>query len=125
MAQLGRVFLVLLLGAGALGAWAAYRIQEQGATDEQRAADVIVVLGAAQYGGRPSPVLEARIGHAVDLYEAGVAPLLIVTGGKAAGDRTTEAEAARAWAVEHGVPDSAIVAEDQGRTTLESLKRSP
>ncbi len=122
MAQLGRAFLVLLLAVGALGVWATYRIQEQGATDEQRAADAIVVLGAAQYDGRPSPVLEARLGHAVDLYRAGVAPLLIVTGGKAAGDRTTEAEAARAWALQQGVPDSAILAEDQGRTTLESLE---
>lgn len=122
MSQLGRAILVALVATTAIGAWATYRIQEQGATDEQRAADAIVVLGAAQYDGRPSPVLEARISHAVDLYDAGVAPLLIVTGGKAVGDRTTEASAARAWAEQHGVPASAILAEDRGRTTLESLE---
>ena len=81
-----------------------------------------MVLGAAQYNGRPSPVLEARLSHAVELYRAGVAPILIVTGGKAAGDRTTEAAASRAWAEEHGVPPSAILAEDRGRSTLESLE---
>ena len=73
-----------------------------------------MVLGAAQYDGTPSPVLEARVRHAVELYKAGIAPILIVTGGKASGDRTTEAAAARAWAEAHGVPASAILAEDQG-----------
>ncbi len=119
---------VARLAFAALGAmvfvvgWAGFRIQEQGELDERRPADAIVVLGAAQYNGRPSPVLEARVRHAVDLFDAGVAPLLIVTGGKASGDRTTEASAARAWAVAHGVPAAAILSEDQGRTTLESLE---
>lgn len=117
-----QILLAGLLGAVLLTGWGAYRIQEQGGRDEQRQADVIVVLGAAQYNGRPSPVLEARLRHAVGLYQAGVAPVLIVTGGKLAGDQTTEAEAARAWAEEHGVPASAILAEDLGRTTLESLE---
>ncbi len=117
-----RVLISGLLGVALVAAWAGFRIQQQGSSDEQRPADAIVVLGAAQYDGRPSPVLEARISHAVDLYAAGVAPLLIVTGGKAVGDRTTEASAARAWAEDHGVPASAILAEDRGRTTLESLE---
>ncbi len=117
-----RVLISGLLGVALVAAWAGFRIQQQGSSDEQRPADAIVVLGAAQYNGRPSPVLEARISHAVDLYAAGVAPLLIVTGGKAVGDRTTEASAARAWAEDHGVPASAILAEDRGRTTLESLE---
>ncbi|MBF8289215.1 MAG: hypothetical protein HW391_183 [Chloroflexi bacterium] len=81
-----------------------------------------MILGAAQYDGRPSPVLEARLEHAVALYQAGIAPLLVVTGGKATGDRTTEAAAARAWAIDHGVPAEAILAEDRGRTTLESIE---
>ncbi|MES2210716.1 MAG: YdcF family protein [Chloroflexota bacterium] len=122
MSHLVRILLAVLLGATLVAGWTVFRIEEQGARDEQRRADAIVVLGAAQYNGRPSPVLEARLRHAVDLYGAGVAPLLIVTGGKAAGDRTTEASAARAWAVEHGVPASVILAEDRGRTTLESLE---
>lgn len=122
MSSAGRVLISGLLGVVLVAAWTGFRIQQQGSSDEQRPADVIVVLGAAQYNGRPSPVLEARISHAVDLYAAGVAPLLIVTGGKAVGDRTTEASAARAWAEDHGVPASAILAEDRGRTTLESLE---
>ena len=122
MSSAGRLLISGLLGVALVAAWTGFRIQQQGSSDEQRPADAIVVLGAAQYNGLPSPVLEARISHAVDLYASGVAPLLIVTGGKAVGDRTTEASAARAWAEEHGVPASAILAEDRGRTTLESLE---
>jgi len=101
--------------------YAAFRVIQQGDRDEQRVADAIVVLGAAQYDGRPSPVFKARLEHAVGLYEAGVAPLLVVTGGKATGDRTTEAAVAREYAEAHDVPASAIIGEDQGRNTLESL----
>jgi uncharacterized SAM-binding protein YcdF (DUF218 family) len=80
-----------------------------------------VVLGAAQYNGRPSPVYEARLRHAVALFKAGVAPVLVVTGGKQPGDETTEAAAGRAYALRAGVPDSAILVEDESRTTLQSL----
>ena len=119
--------LLVRLGGGAVLAcalvavFATFRIWDQGDRDERRNADAIVVLGAAQYDGRPSPVLEARLAHAVDLYEAGIAPIVVVTGGKAAGDRTTEAAAARAYAAANGVPEAAILAEDRGRTTVESL----
>jgi uncharacterized SAM-binding protein YcdF (DUF218 family) len=113
--------LVLGLGAVALIGFATFRIWETGARDERRAAGAIVVLGAAQYDGRPSPVFEARLEHAVSLYHDGLAPLLIVTGGKRPGDRITEAETARRYAVGHGVPDAAIVLEDRGRSTRESL----
>ncbi|HEY0444024.1 MAG TPA: YdcF family protein [Candidatus Limnocylindrales bacterium] len=116
---------LVLLGACGIVVLAAYttlRIWEQGERDEQRPADAIVVLGAAQYDGRPSPVFKARLDHAVSLYQTGVAPVFIVTGGKAAGDRTTEAAVARAFAIDHGVPASAILVEDRGRTTLESMR---
>ncbi|MEO8208806.1 MAG: YdcF family protein [Chloroflexota bacterium] len=122
MTNTPRVLLSVLLAVSAIAGWATFRIQEQGSTDERRHAGAIVVLGAAQYNGRPSPVFEARISHAVDLYRAGFAPLLIVTGGKATGDLTTEASAARAWAISRGVPSAAILSEDAGRTTLESLE---
>jgi uncharacterized SAM-binding protein YcdF (DUF218 family) len=102
--------------------YAAFRIVQQGDRDEQRPVDAIVVLGAAQYDGRPSPVFKARLQHAVGLYEAGVAPLLVVTGGKADGDRTTEAAVAREYAEAHAVPTAAIIGEDRGRNTLESLQ---
>lgn len=115
LAVLGTAALVLVAG------YATYRIWEQGDRDEQRPADAIVVLGAAQYDGRPSPVFAARLDHAVSLYLSGVAPVLVVTGGKAEGDRTTEAAAARRFAIERGVDPDDILVEDRGRTTLESM----
>jgi len=117
-----RLTLVAGIGAVAVVGLASYRIWDQGERDEQRPADAIVVLGAAQYDGRPSPVLRARLDHAVALHLAGLAPHLIVTGGMAAGDWTTEAAVAREYAILHGVPAEAVLMEDQGRTTLESLR---
>jgi uncharacterized SAM-binding protein YcdF (DUF218 family) len=117
-----QVLLVALAGAALLVAYAAYRIGAQGDRDEARPADAIVVLGAAQFNGQPSSVFEARLQHAVELWKAGLAPYLIVTGGKLPADRTTEAAAARAWAIAHGVPEEAILGEDRGRNTLESLE---
>ena len=101
--------------------YATFRVWQQGQRDDRQQADAIVVMGAAQYDGRPSPLFAARLDHAVELYRAGVAPRLVVTGGKAVGDRTTEAASARAYAVAHGVPADAILVEDQSRTTLESI----
>lgn len=112
----------LLVGTALVAAFTTFRIWDQGARDEARTSDAIVVLGAAQYNGTPSRIYEARLDHAVDLYEAGVAPVLVVTGGKAEGDVTTEAEAGRTYALARGVPEVAILAEDEGRTTLESLE---
>jgi uncharacterized SAM-binding protein YcdF (DUF218 family) len=120
--DLARIGVVIVAGSVLLGGYATYRIWEQGARDEQRPAGAIVVMGAAQYDGRPSPVFAARLDHAVSLYLSGLAPYLVVTGGKQAGDRTTEAETARAYAVARGVPESAILMEGGGRTTLESLR---
>ncbi len=105
----------------ALAGYATYRIWTQGYTDEARPADAVVVLGAAQYDGTPSPVFRARIDHAVALWKSGLAPWFVVTGGGAAGDRTTEAAAARAYAMSRGVPASAIIGESSGTTTLTSL----
>jgi uncharacterized SAM-binding protein YcdF (DUF218 family) len=91
--------------------------------DEARSASAIVVLGAAQYDGRPSPVLKARLDHALSLWERRLAPHLLLTGGMGDGDTTSEAAVGRRYAVRHGVPDSVIFVETQGRTTNESLKR--
>jgi len=112
---------VVAIGAILLVLFATYRIWEQGARDEVRPAGAIVVLGAAQYDGRPSPVLAARLDHAIELYEEGYAPLLVVTGGKQSGDRLTEAETAREYALARGVPDDAILMEGGGRSTQQSL----
>jgi uncharacterized SAM-binding protein YcdF (DUF218 family) len=92
-----------------------------GGRDGARASDAIVVLGAAQYVGRPSPVLRARLDHALGLWQRGLAPRLIFTGGMGAGDTTSEAAVSRVYAMRHGVPDTAILLENEGRTTRESL----
>lgn len=111
-----------LVGGLIVGGYATFRIWEQGGRDEVRPADAIVILGAAQYDGTPSPVYRARLEHAVRLWQQGWAPLLVVTGGKREGDRTTEAAVGRAFALALDVPDRAILSEDQGRNTLESLR---
>jgi uncharacterized SAM-binding protein YcdF (DUF218 family) len=92
--------------------------------DEARPSDAIVVLGAAQYDGRPSRVLAARLDHAYDLYRADIAPVIVVTGGRQAGDRYTEATAAATYLHERGVPDDAILRETTGRSSWESLQAS-
>jgi uncharacterized SAM-binding protein YcdF (DUF218 family) len=120
--ELVRVLAAIVIGSSAMLVYTAYRIQDQGARDEARPADAIVVLGAAQFNGVASGVFAARLDHAVDLFKRGVAPWLIVTGGKQPGDRTTEAATARSYARAHGVPSDRILMEDKGRTTLESLQ---
>jgi uncharacterized SAM-binding protein YcdF (DUF218 family) len=117
-----RVVLIGIVVLIAVAGYAAYRIWDQAGRDERRAVDAIVVMGAAQYDGRPSPLFAARLDHAIALYHEGVAPRLIVTGGKREGDRTTEAASARAYAMNHGVPAEAILAEDGSRTTLQSIR---
>jgi uncharacterized SAM-binding protein YcdF (DUF218 family) len=92
-----------------------------GHRDEARPATAIVVLGAAQYEGRPSPVLRARLDHALVLWNRGIAPRLILTGGRGAGDTTSEAEAGKRYVMRRGVPEAAISLETNGRTTSESL----
>lgn len=93
-----------------------------GRRNEARKSDAIVVLGAAHYDGRPSPVLKARLDHAVRLYERGVAPVIIMTGGTAPGDTVSEAVVSRRYAVRQGVPAAAILTEREGLTTLESMR---
>ena len=111
-----------LIAAVAVIAYAVFRINAQGDVDERRPADAIVVLGAAQFNGTPGGVFEARLQHAVQLYKDHVADYLVVTGGKLPADRTTEAATARAWAIANGVPPDAILGENTGRNTLESME---
>lgn len=93
-----------------------------GRRSETPKSDAIVVLGAAQYDGRPSPVLKARLDHAISLYERGVAPVIIMTGGQAPGDTVSEAVVSRRYAMRHGVPAAAILTERGGMTTVESMQ---
>jgi len=108
------VFTVWIVSAAAVLIWSA--------RDEARPAQAIVVLGAAQYAGKPSPVLRARLDHALDLWKRHLASLLILTGGTGAGDTTSEAAVGRTYARKRGVPDSAILVENAGRTTSESMR---
>jgi len=106
---------VLYLGVTFVQVWQASR------SDGARKADAIVVLGAAQYNGTPSPALQNRLDHALDLYERGLAPVIVVTGGRQDGDRFTEATTGYNYLRDHGVPDAAIRKEVQGHTTYESV----
>lgn len=103
-----------LLSLSAVVGWAAW--------DRSQPGEAIVVLGAAQYAGRPSPVLRARLDHAIELWGRGLAPRMILTGGVGDGDTTSEAAVSRRYVMRHGVPDTAILMEAQGRTTQESLR---
>lgn len=106
---------VLYLGGTFLQVWQASR------SDGARKADAIVVLGAAQYNGNASPALRNRLDHALELYEQGLAPVIVVTGGRQEGDRYTEATVGYNYLRDHGVPDDAIRKEVQGHTTYESV----
>jgi uncharacterized SAM-binding protein YcdF (DUF218 family) len=107
---------VLLVGSTAAAIWWTAR------QDSRPASDAIVVLGSAQYNGVPSSIFEARLEHAIRLYEAGVAPVVVTVGGKAAGDQFTEAEAGRDYLAAAGVPGDALLAVEQGVDTLESMR---
>lgn len=107
--------IVLYFGITFVQVWMASR---SGSPEEAQA---IVVLGAAQYDGQPSPVLKARLDHAIELFGDGVAPVLVVTGGNQPGDRYTEASAAASYLIHAGVPESALRLESQGSSSWESL----
>lgn len=115
------VALVALLGLGltALAVWRAAHTDDASRVEH---ADVILVLGAAQYDGDPSPVFEGRLEHAALLYREDRAATVLVLGGGAPGDTSTEADAGREWLIEAGVPTDAVVALPVGTTTLESLR---
>src|SRR3989442_1136950 len=97
------------------------RIERQSQRDEAQAADVILVLGAAEYRGRPSPVLRARLDHALELYKKKMAPILITTGGAGGDPDYTEGGVGRSYLIEHDVPSEAIIVEPEGETTAHSI----
>lgn len=114
------IFLVLVL-AGMAYTVALGMVLVTSQVDQRRPVDAIVVLGAAQYNGRPSPVLKARLDHALGLYREGAAPLVIVAGGVGRGDTISEAEVGRRYLVARGVPADSVVAQREGRTTMASM----
>ena len=103
-------------------AFSFWQVWSTGRSDEARPVDAIVVMGAAQYDGRPSPQLAARLDQVVELWPDGLAPIVVVTGGNQPGDRFTEADASAAYLIEKGIPPDAIVLEGDGSTTWESLR---
>jgi uncharacterized SAM-binding protein YcdF (DUF218 family) len=98
----------------------AREIQQESLLDEAQPADAIIVLGAAEYRGRPSPVLEARLNHALYLYHKGLAQRILTTGGSGGDPTFTEGEVARAYLSKHGVPSEAIMVESEGESTVYS-----
>jgi uncharacterized SAM-binding protein YcdF (DUF218 family) len=96
-------------------------IVDAGRRDDAQLADAIVVLGAAQYEGRPSPVLKARLDHAAALWARGIAPRMIVTGGRGVGDTTSEAAVGMRYLVQRGVPSDSISMDTVGLTTSQSM----
>lgn len=99
-----------------------FRVWQVARTDDRTRADIVVVLGAAQYDGRPSSILEARLEHAARLYQQQVAPVVVTVGGRRAGDNFTEAEAGRMYLLDEGLPASAVQAVETGGDTLSSLR---
>jgi uncharacterized SAM-binding protein YcdF (DUF218 family) len=99
----------------------AREIQQESLVNEAQPADAIIVLGAAEYRGRPSPVLEARLNHALILYLKGLAPRVITTGGAGGDPVFTEGSVGRAYLTQHGVPPEAVVVEREGESTAQSV----
>lgn len=101
-------------------AYLSARIGRQSTRDEAQPADVILVLGAAEYRGRPSPVLKARLDHALELYDRKLAPLIMTTGGAGGDPVFTEGTVGRSYLTSHGVPDEAVIVESEGESTVQS-----
>lgn len=117
------------LGLAALAALASFlaltavRIAHEGSLQEVHTADAIVVFGAAEYAGRPSPVLRARLDHAFDLFRKGIAPVVITTGGAASDPKFSEGGVGRDYLQHRGIPERSLIAETQGSDTAQSAVR--
>jgi len=118
--------LVLFLGLAGVSIgwcrWVYVQIEKYADEDEAAPSDAIAVFGAAEYDGRPSPVLRARLDHALDLYNHGIAPLIITLGGWG-GDDYSEGSVGRQYLMSRGVPEQNIIAETQSRNTEDSARR--
>lgn len=116
------LLLVLFAGSAAWWIWVYLQIQRFASQDLARTSDAIVVFGAAEYDGRPSPVYRARLDHALALYRRGIAPLVVTLGGDG-GDEYSEGGVGREYLMAQGVPEAAIIAETHSRSTAESVQR--
>jgi uncharacterized SAM-binding protein YcdF (DUF218 family) len=120
MSGLKRALLAVIGVAVAYSALVYVQVWRQANRDEAARADAIVVFGAAEYRGSPSPVLKARLDHTLNLYQKGLAPRIITTGGHGGDPQFTEGEVSRSYLAKNGVPSEAIVVENEGETTVES-----
>jgi uncharacterized SAM-binding protein YcdF (DUF218 family) len=117
---------LLVLGLAVVAAFLAItaaQVAHTASMQELHSADAIVIFGAAEYSGRPSPVLRARLDHALDLFHRGLAPVIITTGGAAADPIFSEGGVGRDYLMRQGVPERSLIAETQGRDTAESALR--
>jgi uncharacterized SAM-binding protein YcdF (DUF218 family) len=119
---LWRLVVAAVVAGSLVVAGTALRVWQVARADDRPRSDAIVVLGSAQYNGRPSAILQARLDHALVLYRAGVAPRIVTVGGNREGDRYTEAGAGASYLLDKGVPSSAVVAVGEGSDTLESVR---
>jgi uncharacterized SAM-binding protein YcdF (DUF218 family) len=119
---LWRLFVAGLLAGSLVVAGTAFRVWQVARADDRPRSDAIIVLGSAQYNGRPSAILQARLDHALTLYRAGVAPRIVTVGGNRQGDRYTEAGAGAAYLLSKGVPTDAVIAVGEGSDTLQSIR---
>lgn len=114
--------ILLLVAASAWARWVVVQIDRDASMDEAAPADAIVVFGAAEYAGKPSPVYRARLDHAKELFDRGLAPLIITMGGDG-GDSYSEGGVGRDYLMGEGVPESALIAETHSYSTSESARR--
>lgn len=118
-----RIALLVIAGLGACLALTAVFVVRQASLDEARPADAIIVFGAAEYSGRPSPVYRARLDHAYDLFQRGLASMVITTGGGGGDPKFTEGEVGRDYLSHRGISDRHLIAETQSTDTAESARR--
>jgi len=115
--------LAILVVVDAYVGWICVGIERAASEEQIQPADAIVVFGAAEYSGRPSPVYRARLDHAFDLFEGGLAPVIITTGGAAADPHFSEGGVGHDYLMHRGVPDASLIAETQGSDTAQSAVR--
>jgi len=119
----GRIVALMVAIYACYFAWCCTRIVAQSRWDEARAADAIVVFGAAEYFGRPSPVYRARLDHAFDLYQRNLAPVVITAGGSGGEEQFTEGSVGRDYLIERGIGDRNLIAETHSDNSAESAER--
>lgn len=119
---LGRILGAVVLAAVLVGVATVYSVWKVARDDDRTPSDAIIVLGSAQYDGTPSPIFEARLDHALKLFQAGVAPRILTVGGSRPGDRFSEAAAGRQWLIDEGISETDLIAVEQGSNTLQSMQ---